>query len=371
MEKKIKAIKDIYQINSMLFNNKGEIILKSEGIKKDNHFKWIKKYKDLDLNQINIVIDKTRIGAVIIPLNEQYLILGNVFLGEKNERRVWAILDGNKHFTEKEMKYFKQLPEISLSEFKRVIRLISRWLGNDELEIVITQQHYTNKKVTLTDREEYGLLENYRLSIKMMDCIKNGQPDILSEIMQYEIFYENKYSLRDHKNNFIRLSSLVSTAAFDGGLGLYEIDALTKEFTSQIETCNDEQKIHELQKDMLMSVAEAVKQVQHITLNHPLNRKIQQYVQLHLHEKIDYQKMAEDLDISKNYMQTVFKKEANKSLNDYIHEKKINEAIFLINQDEMSMAEIGAYLGFSSASYFGHWFKQITGMTPKKYKTKK
>ena len=77
--------------------------------------------------------------------------------------------------------------------------------------------------------------------------------------------------------------------------------------------------------------------------------------------------MAQALNISKNYMLSIFKKEANQSLVDYMYTLKIKEAELLLNRNDLSIAQVSTFLGFSSHSYFSKWFKKITGITPKEY----
>lgn len=78
----------------------------SSKAKKYSHFSWLKKYA-ISLDKVTLVIHYTKIGAVIIPCNSRYLILGNMFIGGRNEHRLHVLFGENKG---SEFDYFEKLP---------------------------------------------------------------------------------------------------------------------------------------------------------------------------------------------------------------------------------------------------------------------
>lgn len=54
--------------------------------------------------------------------------------------------------------------------------------------------------------------------------------------------------------------------------------------------------------------------------------------------------------------------------NEYISKIRIEKAIFLIENTDMTFTEIADKTGFSTPSYFSTAFKQHTGQTPTQYK---
>lgn len=57
-------------------------------------------------------------------------------------------------------------------------------------------------------------------------------------------------------------------------------------------------------------------------------------------------------------------------VNDYINKYRMEKAMVLIKQTELSIAEIAEQVGFSTSRYFSTAFKQHTGQTPTQYKEK-
>ena len=57
-----------------------------------------------------------------------------------------------------------------------------------------------------------------------------------------------------------------------------------------------------------------------------------------------------------------------KSVNNYIRQKKTEEAKLLLSGTHMSISEISDELSFSSRSFFFSSFQKETGMSPTKYR---
>lgn len=364
MKNIIEKLEEIYGISSILYDKDGKTVNASSKAKKYSYFSWLKNYI-VSLDKITLVIHYTKIGAVIIPCNSQYLVLGNMFIGGRSEHRLHVLFGENKG---SEFDYFEKLPEVSLSEIKKLSCFISQLVNQAKLEFVVIEDDVQqNLRVEMSDDEEYGLIENYRLQEKMMMCIKEGRIQELHQIMKYEKFTSNDYTFSQQKNNFISLLALTSLYAYHGGLSLHEVNRIRSDYIGKIEKVNTTTQIHHLQNEMLFLLCTAVKEINAIKFKHPLNRKVQNFLQQNIHENIDFQKMAEKLNVSKNYMLSTFKKESGISLVDYMYQLKIKEATFLIHQKELTFSEISAYLGFSSHSYFTKWFKKIMGVTPSEY----
>ncbi len=95
---------------------------------------------------------------------------------------------------------------------------------------------------------------------------------------------------------------------------------------------------------------------------HVLN--ILNYVEDHIHEKLSLQEIACQINMSKEYVSYLFKKEMHQTLTDYIHERKLLIARDLILLGEMSLADVAAYMGFENYNYFCRLFKRRFEITP-------
>ena len=77
---------------------------------------------------------------------------------------------------------------------------------------------------------------------------------------------------------------------------------------------------------------------------------------------------AEQVNLSKNYLSDLLKKETGKSTQEHIHFYLIEKAKSMLLSSNISVSEIAYELGFEYPQYFGNLFKKKTGMSPKKYR---
>ena len=96
--------------------------------------------------------------------------------------------------------------------------------------------------------------------------------------------------------------------------------------------------------------------------------KCKAYVSAHLNEKISIGSIADALQLNASYLSGLFKKCENMSLTEYIRGEKIRQAESFLMYSEYSYSEIAAYLGFSSQSHLGRYFKKEVNMTMKQFR---
>lgn len=91
-----------------------------------------------------------------------------------------------------------------------------------------------------------------------------------------------------------------------------------------------------------------------------------EYMQEHLHEKLNLDEIARACGTSVSTMKNLFRRYAGEGTMRYFNRLKLGEAKRMIARG-MSMAEVSCALGFSSQNYFSSFFKQMTGMTPRAF----
>lgn len=77
---------------------------------------------------------------------------------------------------------------------------------------------------------------------------------------------------------------------------------------------------------------------------------------------------AETLGVHPTYIWKVLKMEEGKSFSEYLEEYKLEEAKRLLQQTNLSVAEIAAELNYSNAQNFIRFFSKGTGVTPGKFR---
>lgn len=88
------------------------------------------------------------------------------------------------------------------------------------------------------------------------------------------------------------------------------------------------------------------------------------YIDEHIHDKLSLQLISNELNLSKEYTSAIFKKEMQKTLTDYINERKLTLARELIVSREMTLHAVASHLGYDNYNYFCRIFKNHFGKTP-------
>ena len=96
-------------------------------------------------------------------------------------------------------------------------------------------------------------------------------------------------------------------------------------------------------------------------------RKAQQYVQVHVAEKLTVPVVAENVGVSASYLTALFHKHLELSPGEYIRRIKLQQSKQLIREGQMNFTEISENLQYSTVHHFSRQFKQMFGMTPTEY----
>jgi two-component system, response regulator YesN len=88
----------------------------------------------------------------------------------------------------------------------------------------------------------------------------------------------------------------------------------------------------------------------------------------YMRNEIDLNMIAKEVNITSSYLSTMFKKETNENLSDYLLKVRMVKAEELICSQDMKISEISRKVGFSSQFYFSSCFKKYFGQSPAEYK---
>ena len=78
---------------------------------------------------------------------------------------------------------------------------------------------------------------------------------------------------------------------------------------------------------------------------------------------------AKKLTVSENYLSVAVKKETGLTVMEWINKRTLNETIVLLVNTTLTLADIAARVGLSSASHLSRFFKQQMGCTPDSFRT--
>lgn len=97
---------------------------------------------------------------------------------------------------------------------------------------------------------------------------------------------------------------------------------------------------------------------------------ILRYIEEHLPEKLTLKSISEQANLSREYTSFLFRREMNKTLTDYVNERKLLLAKELISSGEMSLGDISRHIGFENYNYFCRLYTRQFGISPGKMRKK-
>jgi len=98
-----------------------------------------------------------------------------------------------------------------------------------------------------------------------------------------------------------------------------------------------------------------------------VNTAMQQMTGQH-QKRAEQEGLAAAVDMNPSYMGTQFKLYNGITISEYINNRRIEEAITLLQQGKMKIIDIAFSVGFENIVSFNRVFKRITGKTPSEYR---
>ena len=93
----------------------------------------------------------------------------------------------------------------------------------------------------------------------------------------------------------------------------------------------------------------------------PYMRKIKKYIYDHMHEKITQREIAEYLNITPEYLCTVFKRSEGISLIQYINRLKLLNIKTVMENESITLRQAAEMYGYSDPNYVSHLYKKHFG----------
>lgn len=103
-------------------------------------------------------------------------------------------------------------------------------------------------------------------------------------------------------------------------------------------------------------------------ITHPEVNKIIAYIHDHYNEDLSVKFLSQYVMMGENYVSALFKKKTGHTLIHYLHQVRIDKAIWYLRHTSLPVSEIGQKVGFANDNYFIKIFKRHTKLTPSLYR---
>ncbi|KRK88751.1 transcriptional regulator, AraC family [Lentilactobacillus sunkii DSM 19904] len=95
---------------------------------------------------------------------------------------------------------------------------------------------------------------------------------------------------------------------------------------------------------------------------------IKEWIRAHMSNKINVEVVANSVNLNRDYLTRIFKKQTGMTILQYINKQRIDVASLLLVRTEMSIKEIAYSSYFTNPKVFMRRFKKDTGLSPSEYR---
>ena len=204
-----------------------------------------------------------------------------------------------------------------------------------------------------------------------MYAIAHGQTHqasaILSLIHPDQMDKRNNNPLRNIKNYAIICNTLMRKAAQQGSVHPFYIDQLSSVLGHRIEELLTVKDVQQLMNTMVHKYCLLVKNHNMKGYSPPVQSVILR-TDADLSGDLSLNAHAAQIGINASYLSSLFKKEMGVTLTEYVNQRRVDYAIFLLNSTNMQIQTIAQHCGMPDVNYFTRTFKKLTGKTPTEYR---
>lgn len=213
--------------------------------------------------------------------------------------------------------------------------------------------------------------KRYEFENELIQAVKNGQihkeTTLLSAFSAHSFEKRAQDPLRNMKNYYIIINTLMRKAAEQGGVHPMYIDRISSEFAHSIERMSNTADAQRLVGEMFRGYCELVRK--HALKSYsPIIRQAIIYIDSDLARELSPGSVAKALNVSLGYLSTIFKKEFGVTLSDYIRTQRMKEAMRLLSDTDLQIQTVAQHCGILDVQHFSKCFKRHTGMSPTAYR---
>lgn len=383
--KKIERIKDILSIEGEIIKGSFDKFVESiNNIKTGNSdldnviVDFLLREKDNIINDLKnkkLVKARTAIGLYILFIAnnenpEEFFILDSYLESSISVEDYQELLNKqNIVLTSEIISILFALPIIPKKRFNYLLELLSECEDVDYLNSieVYTDENVMKSKKTIYSEKSYirEILDHRGRFLKdICEAVSQGDVTKVEMICDLKIKEIGKTAFNigicNTKEQFHNLNTILYTTLIGTGANLVDANNLYCKIKNKIDNNDFSEDI--VRNYSMLVDKEKYKDKQQVVRNCIL------YIDKHIREKINLDDISKELEVNKSYLSSVFNREMNFSIVDYIHKRRISNSKYLLANTDYSISEISDYIGYFDTSYFIRIFKSLVKTTPLKYR---
>ena len=362
------------------------------GLEEDYNQLFCASHETITGNTICKITDVFFCNYIFIPLpdiNPSCIFIAGPFIDiDLNQGTLNEIAEKNNipsHIASQLQKYYSSVPvytdhDVIISLFNAFGEAL--WGHIDNFTYKNINMSYNNKSYPQITTNPEHRADDALLAMQMLERRYDGERKMIQAVSQgmthqaeqillksSSIMLEMRVPdpVRNIKNYSIIVNTLLRKAAEQGGVHPLYIDGVSTDFAKRIERIRSVDEGINMHHEMIDRYCLLVKKHSMKSYS-PLVQKVIALVDFDITADLSLRRQAEILNVNASYLSTLFKKETNMTLTDYVAKKRIEQAAFLLTSTNLQIQTIAQNCGIYDVNYFTKLFKKHTGKTPKEYR---
>jgi AraC-like DNA-binding protein/ligand-binding sensor protein len=272
---------------------------------------------------------------------------------------------------------FTALPRFSTKQITDITEIMTIVFGkmNDlknkhdfaTTDVILNEVYKTLENAAIV-RESYPIDLEKKLGHAIIEGNKPLSKELLNKLLG-RIFFSSNSDLKIIKSRVLELIVLLSRSAIEGGADVNQIFALKDNYINEVENFTTLEKLSIWLTGVInrfISYVFEFNDVKHTDIIY----KVTGYIKTNYKEKISLEDIAKHVYLSKSYLSKIFKEEMKCNLTHYINQMRIEKSKPLLLDQTLSLIDVANLTGFDDQSYFTKVFKNVTGVSPGKFREK-
>lgn len=242
----------------------------------------------------------------------------------------------------------------------------------DEAETALGYSFIDEKsKINYYVREKESVetypLESEKMIQRICDEIAGGSARTAEALLEELFAYQKSTHCSAHmvKNMGIQLQNRCRGILSEYEKTIYEVTGITGSISRSIYNCRHMADYESMMRTIVIHTARSV----HITANkkQSLIHECQKYIDENYEKNIMVTDIAREIGASPSYLSRIFKEMTGQTIIATLNQKKLEKAKEYLRKTDRKIYEVAELLGFENTTYFSHFFKKYTGVSPKDY----
>jgi two-component system, response regulator YesN len=209
-----------------------------------------------------------------------------------------------------------------------------------------------------------------RLLNEMKRELRDSAHETLRSVNKLERARLADTPIRSIKNSLIASATLFTRAAIEANVTPEDAFSLCDFCILEIERITNIRLLQDYEYQMLDDYINLIHENKIQSYN-KMTIRIIEFIHENITETISLEDLVRIVNMSKEYICSMFKKNVGLGIIEYANYNKIKESKYFLKYSSMSISDIAFLFNFGSPGYFSSVFKKQTGLTPRQFKQAK